>query len=162
MSADAGPRNPSPGNQETRFQVSMTRKRLRTAAVIAVCLGLGYLWDLNTGGKFPSQTTLVVSALVTLAFEAQFYLFGVRGLGVSSSGITVERWFGTKVIRLPWNELKRVDIQHAQLRPVWIFATRGGKTIRWTQWGLDGDKRGELEKVLLSALRERGIPVGYP
>lgn len=146
-------------NRETRFEAHTARRRQLAIGVTILVLLIGYLWDTHTSGTFPSGATLIFAGVAFLSFEVHATFRGARSLSISTSGITLERSFGGKVLRLAWNEIAKVEVRRPLLGLVWTFHTKKGHVIRWAQSDFDGNQRLELEKTLRIALQEHGVRV---
>jgi hypothetical protein len=146
-------------DRETRFEAHTARRRQLAIGVTILVLLIGYLWDTHTSGSFPSGATLLFAGVAFLSFEVHAAFRGARSLSISTSGITLERSFGGKVLRLAWNEIAKVEVRRSLLGLVWTFYTKRGKGVRWVQSDFDGNQRLELEKTLRIALQEHGVQV---
>jgi hypothetical protein len=106
-----------------------------------------------------SSATLFFAGVAFFSFEIHAAFRGARSLSISPGGITLERSYGAKVLRLAWNEIAKVEVRRSLLGLVWTFHTKSGKGVRWAQADFDGDQRLELEKTLRLALQQHGVQV---
>lgn len=146
-------------DRETRFEAHTARRRQLAIGVTILVLLIGYLWDTHTSGSFPSGATLFFACVAFLSFEVHAAFRGARSLNISPGGITLERSFGGKVLRMTWNEISKVEVRRSLLGLAWTFYTKRGKCVRWVQSDFDGNQRLELEKTLRIALQEHGVQV---
>jgi hypothetical protein len=121
---------------------------------------IGYFRDSNEGVGFPSGFTVMLGLGAFMASELHAMFRGARALNISDSGITVERSFGGKPLRMAWNEITRVEGRRSSAGPVWTFVMKDGRQIRWESRDFKGDNRDELERSLKSALEKHGVKLG--
>jgi hypothetical protein len=146
-------------DRETRFEAHTARRHRLAIGITILVLLIGYLWDSHTSGSFPSGTSLFCAGVAFFSFEVHAAFFGTRSLSISPGGITLERSFGGKVLRLAWNEIAKVEVRRSLLGLVWTFHTRRGQGVRWAQSDFDGDQRLELEQTLRIALQQHGVQI---
>lgn len=146
-------------DRETRFEAHTAKRHLRTLGLVSLVLMIGYLRDIHEGASFPRGTTLLFAAAVFFSFEFHAALRGARSLSISPGGITLERSFGGRVLRLSWHEIKRVEVRRSFVGLTWTFYPKEGRGIRWEQSDFDGDQRLELEKALRIALQQHGLRI---
>lgn len=125
--------------------------------IVLLVLLIGYFRDTRANVAFPSGVTLFCATLAVLWFEVRAAFRGARSLSISPSGITLERAFGGKVLRLMWHEIKRVEVRRSVVGLTWTFYMKKGREIRWAQSDFDGNQRLELERTLRGALQQHGV-----
>jgi hypothetical protein len=125
------------------------------AVVLAVLIG--YARDAMMGEGFPSGTTVAIAVAAFVGIELHAMFRGARALSISDSGLTVERSFGGKALRLAWNEIKHAEARGSLGGLVWTFHAKDGREVRWSQLDFDGNQRAELEKALRDALGKHGV-----
>jgi hypothetical protein len=146
-------------DRETRFEAHTARRHQIAIGVTVLALLIGYLRDTAANGSFPSSVTLLFAGVAFLSFEIHSAFRGARSLSISPGGITLERSFGGKVLRLAWKDIGRVEARRSVLGLVWTFHKKDGQGIRWAQSDFDGNRRLELEKTLRIALQEHGLRI---